>query len=378
MTSVLRPTLIASLTALSIASAGCAPIRSTKLPAMNSQSEVVKTQGGMVYHLPMQRLKLTLTVTAGTGGAPQTRTITVAPTTAFADPGARYVAQYRRNQIGSNTLKIGVNADGLLSGEQKGTNTPQVAQFLAQLASGTERMFASKANNPGCAQAGSYEWVLDAGGDNATGSAGVRQLSVLGESVRDATDLERAARSSADLPCGLSVAIDNLGVGGAAGGDQVAGQWRGVSTRGDSHGYGHGYFYRQRRPVQVTVTSDDGQRKVFVVSLVDRRSAIAFLPIPRTLFAEATWSVSFTDGSPTVFDVNAGGDVLGLAKLPADVLKAYSQAVTAGLNDRKGMATAETEYLKQLAALAAQQAKYEACRAAAQGGDLGKIQDACK
>lgn len=370
MTSVLRPTLIASLTALSIASAGCAPIRSTKLPAMNSQSEVVKTQGGMVYHLPMQRLKLTLTVTAGTGGAPQTRTITVAPTTAFADPGARYVAQYRRNQIGSNTLKIGVNADGLLSGEQKGTNTPQVAQFLAQLASGTERMFASKANNPGCAQAGSYEWVLDAGDGHTATSSGIQPMTVL----REPADAEQSGRSTADLPCGLSVTIDNLGASDKPSDKDSMVQWRGVNDRGD----GHGYFYRQRRPVQVTVTSDDGQRKVFVVSLVDRRSAIAFLPIPRTLFAEATWSVSFTDGSPTVFDVNAGGDVLGLAKLPADVLKAYSQAVTAGLNDRKGIATAETEYLKQLAALAAQQAKYEACRAAAQGGDLGKIQDACK
>jgi hypothetical protein len=192
--------------------------------------------------------------------------------------------------------------------------------------------------------------------------------------LREPADAEQSGRSTADRPCGLSVTIDNLGASDKPSDKDSMVQWRGVNDRGD----GHGYFYRQRRPVQVTVTSDDGQRKVFVVSLIDGRSPTAYLPIPRTLFAEATWSVSFTDGSPTVFDVNAGGDVLGLAKLPADVLKAYSEAVTAGLNDRKGMATAETEYLKQLAALATQQAKYEACRAAAQGGDPGKIQDACK
>ena len=63
---------------------------------------------------------------------------------------------------------------------------------------------------------------------------------------------------------------------------------------------------------------------------------------------------------------------------PADVLKAYSQAVLAGFNEKKSVASAESEYLKQLAALAAQQAKYDACKAAAESRDDARIADACR
>jgi hypothetical protein len=348
------------LTALSIASAGCAPIRSTKLPAMNSQNEVVKTQGGMVYYLPKQQLKLTLTVVQGAQGTPSTRSVTVVTTDPFADRSARYVAQYRRNQIGSNTLKVKINSNGLLDGDTEGSSTPQVAEFLGRLAGidAREARFKER-EKEGCKDPGTYEWILDRI-DN--------RVSVALHEQGRVHDVAMTGSEPDPSWCGLTVRIDELV-------EQVTEQsWSGV----DLHGNGHGFFYRQKRPVQVTVSTDGGERKVFVHTLVDERSPTEYLPIPRTLFAATTWKVTFSNGTPTFYDVNAGGDVLGLAKLPADVLKAYSQAVTAGLNDRKGMATAETEYLKQLAALATQQAKYEACRAAAQGGDPGKIQDACK
>jgi hypothetical protein len=345
--------LLASFLTVSVS--GCASIHSTRLPMDGS-----KTQGGMVYYLPKQRLKLTLTVAQGAQGTQPTRSIMVAVTDPFADRSARYVAQYRRNQIGSNTLKVKINSNGLLDGDTEGSSTPQVAEFLGRLAGIDARQARFKQRDKeGCKDPGTYEWILD-GIDDKVSLALHRDGRV--------ADVVMSSNEPDPSWCGLIVRVDELV-------RQVPQQsWSGV----DLHGNGHGFFYRQKRPVQVTVSTDGGERKVFVHTLVDERSPTEYLPIPRTLFAATTWKVTFSNGTPTFYDVNAGGDVLGLAKLPADVLKAYSQAVTAGLTDRKNMAATETEYLKQLAALAAQQAKYEACRAAAQGDDPGKIQDACK
>ncbi|GAA4790632.1 hypothetical protein GCM10023307_14950 [Lysobacter hankyongensis] len=334
-------------------------MRSVKLPSESAG----KPQGGMVYYLPKQQLKLILTVTDGVSGAAQTRTVTVVPTDAFADRGARYVAQYRRNQIGSNTLKVKVNANGLLDGDNEGSSTPQVAEFLGRLAAGVQRRSIDASPGKGCSTAGTYEWVLD-----ATDT----QRQILFENRPSPVPLTFDAIGTSNLgdpgSCGLVVTVESIGKD-----IKPQPQWQ----DGDPDSRGHGYFYRQKRPVQVTVAAAGNQQRVFVHTLVDANSPTEYLPIPRTLFAATSWKVTFSNGTPTFYDVTAGGDALGLAKLPADVLHAYSQAVIGGLNDRKSMATTETEYLKQLAALAAQQAKYEACREAAESGDKERTKAAC-
>lgn len=324
---------------------GCASIRSARLPQQDDHAPI---QGGLVYSLPMQRLKLTMVVADGVNGGPQTRIITVTPTAVSADRSTQYVAQYRRNQIGSNTLKVSVNAEGLLTGDNQGSSMPQFAEFLGQLGAATRSMRATGTASArgGCATAGTYEWVFDA----------------------PTSSTEVPVVNSGMSNCGLDV------TGMALGTASTGRRWKGVDTAGN----GHGYFYRQKRPVEVTVAYGGTQRKVFVHAVVDGASQTEFLPIPRTLFAETTWKITFAEGSPTFYDVTAGGDVLGLVKLPADVLKAYSQAVLAGLNEKKTVASAESEYLKQLAALAVQQAKYDACKAAAESRDDARIADACR
>lgn len=125
--------LMSAISAAALAIGGCASIRSTSL---SPGSRDVPTQGGMVYYLPMQRLKLTLTVMAASEAKQgQTRTVNVSPTAILADTDARYVAQYRRNQIGSNLLTVSANADGLLSGEASGSTTQNIAEFLGEIAS---------------------------------------------------------------------------------------------------------------------------------------------------------------------------------------------------------------------------------------------------
>ncbi len=362
MSRIQRPIVLMLTASLAIAIAGCASVRSVKLPA----EPAGKPQGGMVYYLPKQQLKLTLTVADGASGAPQTRTVTVVQTDAFADRNARYVAQYRRNQIGSNTLKVKVNANGLLDGDNEGSSTPQVAEFLGQLAAGMRKASIRAAGGQGCGKAGTYEWTFDAAVD--------KQPLVLFENQPSPSPMaiDESGKSNLLDPasCGLIVTINSVGEEIDTGHRQ---QWQGA----DPGKRGHGYFYRQKRPVQVTVGANGGERKVFTLTLADERSPTEYLPIPRTLFAATNWKVTFSNGTPTFYDVTAGGDVLGLAKLPADVLHAYSQAVVGGFTDRKAIATNEADYLKQLAALAAQQAKYEACREAAHSGVKDRITAAC-
>lgn len=327
---------------LSIAMVGCASIRSSSLPENDSKKA---KQGGIVYYMPMQRLKLTLTVAVDTKDKQQvTRTVEISTTPTFADTNERFVAQYRRNQIGSNMLKVSANVDGLLSGDASGSTSPQIAAFLGSIASGTRNVMALSMPTEsvlGCTSPGVYEWVFD---------------------VPPAGKLPDGM-----LACGLNIEANSLGTA------PLRQKWKSVNR----HTQGPGYFYRQKHPVEVTISSGK-QHKVFYFSMVDKQSPIEFLPIPRTVFADTTWKVTFTEGSPTVYDVNAGGDALGLVKLPADVLKAYSQSLLAGLNEKKDVAGAETQYLQQLNALAAQQAKYELCRTAVQSGDSDKIKAACQ
>lgn len=313
---------------------GCASVRSVPLPSKNNE------HGGMVYYLPTQKIRLTLTIQAD---ANSTRTVTATPTTVYADLSQRHVAQYRRNQIGQNALTVSVDPQGLLSGSASGKNTPQIANFIGKIAA-TPDIIAASTDIPEpvsdvCSKPGTYEWVFDAFGTP-----------------------EQAMWKT----CNIKVTFDDPQ-------PQIDGtRWRdGFSTRAS-----RGFFYRQKRPVQMTVQSGD-ERRVFVFSIVDGRSSPGYLPIPRTLFAESEWKVTFSEGSPMIYEVNSGGDLMGLVNLPAEVLHAYSAALLSGLNDRKDLAAAEKDYLQELSAIAAQQAKYTACMAAVRSRDDAAIRSAC-
>jgi hypothetical protein len=393
MRYVLNPIPVGFMSVLLMAVAGCASIRSTKLPMAGKPQAA--TAGGMVYYLPMQRLELTLTVSeqkpdadgagkkqeqAADAGTKQqknqadkkptppaappklARNITISESRVFGDPDARYVAQYRRNHIGSNALKVTTNVDGLLSGEGSGSTTSGVAEFLRAAADlqGTSFSFTATDRETGletkpnlCAKAGVYKWTFDAKLSSQIEQA-LRQCQIEVSVCDPGNSTETCALSDQSPP------------------DQ---SWKYANREN----YGRGYFYRQKRTFEIR-TRDELRniQQVFYVSLAGRHSPTEFMPIPRTVFADTDWKVGFTDGIPTVYDIKAGGDVLGLVKLPAEVVKAYSEAVLAGVKRKGQLAEEEVKSLQQLNALAAQQVKYEACRAAAQTGEKDKIEAACK
>jgi hypothetical protein len=319
--------------------AGCASVQSVAVTGAGA------LHGGLVYYLPMQRIKLTLTVNEDS-----TRSIEVAPTAAFADTAHRFVAQYRGSQVGTNLLNVNVGVDGLLEGDSTGSSTPNLSDLIGSFAalgrSGTS-LKSLKQTTAQCTTSGTYEWIFDVPIDTAT--------------------------SSGMAHCGVRVEVGPI--------DSEAPTVSWAGTGGNTRGAG--FFYRQKRPVQITVSVDDpdagtSSRLTNVFMIVDAHSPIEFLPVPRSVFATSSWTLKFTNGSPTLYDLNTGGEVLGLFKLPAEVVSAYSKAVTAGFRDRNSIPKAQAEYLQQLNALAVQQAKAEACRAAVATRDLDKINTACQ
>lgn len=395
-----RPTM-AIIGALLAMTAGCASIRSVDI----SKAPQHPIQGGIVYYLPTQRLVLTLTVSeedpckkesAGTkaGDAKDARgdakgdektavacdkpkkmvrKIDLAATPEFADLSKPYVAQYRRNHLGTNALTVRVNANGLLSGEGGGSTTPAVSEFfgaLAGLGADTKRWTSGGdretkgADDDLCGTPGTYVWTFgveeaaalsaDDRSDNITHCKIAINIFINGKDQR--TKVE----SAATLEGALHTA-----------------DWR---NAGDNSDLNHGFFYRQKIPFEIEVvdTKKESSGKIYYIPLVTKHSPVEFLAIPSTLFANTTWKVGFENGSPTLYDINAGGDALGLVKLPAEILKGYSDALLSGLSRRKELSTAEVQNLQQLNALALQQAKAEACRAAVATGDLDKIKAACQ
>lgn len=346
---------------------GCASVRSAQLAGGGGRSSS-EQQGGLVYYLPTQFFELTLTVSekaadpkkdSGKGdGAAQsnppkqsadalTADVSLRATPAMADTSRAYVAQFRRNHAGINKMVVRANANGLLTGNFVGSTTSQLTDTLKALAASAAQVrssFTAPDLGP-CSKPGVYKWVF------APSIAG---------------DVQKSLKA-----CGLTVEIARSSSGLLLGVPAVQPSWKGVKS-----GIGAGFFYRQKLPFIVKITHDT-RSYIFYESIAGDHSPVEFMPIPRSLFATVNWKMDFVDGIPTMYDLDASGDYLGLFKLPADIIGAYSEAIAAGFNRDKATLKSEQEFLEQAAKLAASQAKYEDCRAAAQGGDPEKIKTAC-
>ena len=335
--------------------AGCASIRSA------SVAEMAQEPHGLVYYMPTQFLVLTLTVsdTKTTQGKNTTttsaRAVALTQTPALADTTRRFVLEFRRNHVGTAKANIGIGSDGLLTGSLEGSSTGKIKETLEGLAGSSawlrsDSVAVSAANNPLappnlCAAPGTYVWVLDANGGQ-----------------KQAPHSKGKALTLAD--CRLQFLPNTLFAGSAPASQSPAES-------------GPGIYYRQALPLLVVVQDDLANTAYSATPvIVGPHSPVHFLPIPRTLLSTVGWKLTFANGVPTKYDIDASSDILSLVTLPADVLAAYSKALTAGLTARKGDADAEVNYLKAMALLEAQR-KEEACRQARASGDPSRISAAC-
>lgn len=355
---------------------GCASLKTTYLEAYKPAPP------GLVYHLPTQKLQLTLTVTkaeidnekkeeqagddkrsngdknkedklsasnrhAVSNKSKLIRVITLEKTEPVADLSARYVVEYRRNHAGTNLLEVRIGENGLLTGESLGKTTPQISDLIkgAALNFGTTAVTALRND---CGKIGIYRWTFD-------------PYNIPNNLEPEWTD------------CGIDVSLVLPSCGNSPNCKSTQ------STTNENTKYKAGYFYRQGLPLQVTVSDKITQiRSIYYPTLVSSQSPTYFLPIPKTVFAPVEWKVAFNNGIPTLYKIESGGDVLGMIKLPGEIVQAYSDALLSGIHRKTTAAKDEAAYLDELNKLAQSEAKRTACQAAVATGDLEVIKATCQ
>lgn len=308
----------------SIALSGCASLTSQRV------NPAKETPDGLVYHLPMQQLEIAIIVDKDGN-----EVLSATPTAMLADTSQRYVARYQRSQVTRNTLELSVTPSGLLNSEQKGEAQSNVASILSALAEVSAMKAFGLAEKP-CKNQGTYRIFVD--------PAVTRESSL----------------------CGLTITIDPLG------GEYKPSSRDTLPT--NSHGdRQHGIFYRQAQPFKVSASGNS----VFV-AVVTRKSPVNFLPIPRSLLANSSWSFTFANGVPTEYKPSTDSELLGLVKLPATVIASYSTALTAGFTRRTNEMTAESNWQAAYMRYAIAEQKFEACKAAVATGEESAIAEKCK
>jgi hypothetical protein len=273
---------------ISLCVSGCASVITSPLQP-GSAAE------GLVYHLPKKYIKLSYTLSAKVG---EPATIKVEPTVAFPDSRFRLVARFNRNQLGKNEINIGVNESGLLT-TGTATTTGQLGDVLKQAAAaaGTFSAFGAEPTNVAarkCDQPGIYETTLDP-------AESAQWLTFCGITLRliDAKE--------------PSLAKDGIVVGPL----EAA-----------------GFYYRAPR-VHRFKLSVNGRDDELISILLPDETTTHFLPIESALFATAKSDFVFRDGMATGYKVEAESELLGLLKLPAQVIAGYAGAVSDAITTQR-------------------------------------------
>jgi len=309
--------------------AGCASVESTPTD---------KPGDGLVYYLPKKDIVVSV-IREAAGKI----TATISTTTAYADVGQPYVLNFKRNWVGNNELDVSVNSVGLLT-SAKSTTTSGIADVLKNLAGSVGAIHglgAAPAAAAAC-PAGTYTYIYKAGTDPA----------------------------AADQPCGLKVTITRLIASKPTDGE--------VGERKDPkplNSAASGFFYRQEEAYKVIVADPVlSSVNTSAVILSPSQSPVRFLPVERTLFSANKADFSFTDGIPSKYDQQADGELIGLLKLPADVISAYFAAVGSVFGIRKDTSTKEADALAASTKLEMAKVKYSACIKAIQDHDDALVQ----
>jgi hypothetical protein len=278
--------------------------------------------------------------------APTVPVIKIGVSPSYADESVAYVARFSRNFIGKNDLTIEVSDRGLLT-SSKTVTTSQLSDILTSLAG----------------SAGSVRAILS--------SEEPEQPEQCPEKVSFVfrVDMTRAmAGYNIPVPgsktCNVFVVVrpPNLNVASNA------------RTRHPEMRHS-GYFYKQNLPYEVTVKFQHWEAMDRV--MLPNDSPVQFVPLDRGLFASNTSELTFSDGVLKKYSQSMDGEILALAKLPADVLKAYFTAIGSMFTTRKTSATEQSAYLDEMLKLKAKQAATDRCLAAYRADDAALIQADC-
>lgn len=312
--------------------AGCATVASTKDPTD------AKHARGMLYRMPLQWIRVSLTVAQGK------RSITVEPTPAFADTSAIYVARFTRSVIANDDFKVNVDENGLLNNDQTFTTESKLVDGLSDLAKAIGMTYARTAGDNAdrgdgsktpCDGDGLYVWDLDptAMNDDAYQEPLVCHINVQSRRIGPSPLLPSAKNYT----------------------------WPDLEKSGSS---ANGLYYRQALPFDVRVFDDTSSPLLTItkiMALPTKDSPVGFIPIARTLFAKNDTKITFKSGMPTAISIDQDSEWLALSSAPAAVIKAYIDAVKDGITSRKETLDEQVKYLDSLSKAKAQEARTAAC-----------------
>jgi hypothetical protein len=327
-----------------LACTGCASVTSRVLKTDNP------TADGLVYYMPRKDVIVTVTLAAATAPAVAAPTIKIETSTAYADNSRAFVANYRRNLIGKNQLTMVVNTQGLLE-SSKAQTTSNLAEIIKEMAGAAGTIGAL---------------TMDPASATATVTCPATASVVMRIPVDEGAGI--GVHQFNSYPnCPIVVEIK-----GVPKFDSVKANVR--STR--SNPRDSGFFYRQNRPYKVHVVFGHWEADDLVQLPND--APIQFLPVERSLFANNLSDLKFTDGMPTTYGQEVDGELLAVAKLPAEVIKAYFAAVGNVFSQKKSAVDNEQQYLASVMTLMQKQAATEACLVAMQAKDDALIAAKCK
>lgn len=315
---------------------------------------------GMSYFLPMKFVTVSLVVN-DTGG----RTITIGASEALPDQDARYVARFNVSQIAANKLTVKTNAAGLLSEDSTTSTVSSVSDIFQSLAATTVVLpqLTSEDASETCGKGSGHSWVIDPHTGRPVISNGNWQKCDLTISVTKLPDGLKDAQSRKEKAE-----------------EEKAKEEKAKSREAKLHAHSSGFFYRRPQAYLVSVTdaTGAGTHHEKVLLLPTPQSRLEFLPVSKSFFATNTGSFTFEDGMPKVYTQALDSELLGLLKLPAEVISAYFTAVGSAFTARKTALANEQAYSQQLRAMEVEQQKLLACMRAVATRDQTLIGQACQ
>ena len=298
--------------------AGCSSIQST--PASSGLTS------GLYYYMPKQDFVVTINQDK------QGDVVTLGVSTPYPDLSHAYLLQYSKNGVGKNIMKIGLQPNGLLTSVNSEVQSG-VTDALKGVASvlGTISALGEARLKGGKCAPGDNIWVIEA----------------------------KPTITDKDLCGGHRVSVIRAPLGAAAETDKVV-------QPDDSSGI----YYRLARPYYVKVS---GTKEAEAILLSPSESATRFLPVPRAFFANSVAEMTFSDGMPTMYNIDTDGELVAALKLPAEVIKAYFDAMGAVFDSFSQRDSKQAAQLQAATQLELAKQKYQACLAAIKKNDTTTI-----
>lgn len=323
-------TAIAAAAVALLLLAGCAGFESRPIKPVARDDAPSAAEDGIVYYLPLRPIIVQVVLDANSA-----MTITAPSVSAIPDRSRPYLLTVPDNGVGESHATIQIGTNGLL--QSAATVQTSGADALAKAIAadlGTISGLAGRgvaapapAAAASCAPSKTYSRVI--------------------------WPKEVAAGTPIDPICGLTVKLKKWGGNSPL---------RSTTKAVDYVNAQSGVFYKTEIPYLVTVEASAMEGQAFVAYSPDE-APIQFLPLKRSFFASNTTTFTLTDGLLTKSESDVGGEITGLAALPADIISAYMTALG-------GIFTSLNTNNTDKTSLAVSNARLQACRAAIAGNPI--------